>query len=74
MVSERLACIFEVLLKINMVSKTLKKVIFNVQSKINLINSIQSFLDNMRSVNRMNNIITGGKDLAEKIRKLLILS
>lgn len=57
----------EVLFKINMVSKVLQNVTSDLQSSMGLIKSIQSFLENMRSDDGFNSVITDAKELAEKI-------
>ncbi|XP_062829405.1 zinc finger MYM-type protein 1-like [Anolis carolinensis] len=57
----------EILHKINMVSKRLQKVTNNLQSSMDLIKSVQSFLEKMRSDEGLNSVIKDAKELAEKI-------
>nr|XP_016846904.1 PREDICTED: zinc finger MYM-type protein 1-like [Anolis carolinensis] len=57
----------EILHKINMVSKQLQKVTIDLQSSMDLIKSVKTFLERMRSEEGLNSIITDAKELAEKI-------
>lgn len=54
----------EVLFKINTVNKVLQNVTSDLQSSMGLI---KSFLENMRSDDGFNSIITDARELAEKI-------
>lgn len=57
----------EILFKINMVSKALQKVTSDLQSSMDLVKSVQRFLEKMRSDEGLNNVITGANELAEKV-------
>lgn len=58
---------YDVLFRINLVSKTLQWKVVNLQSALKLIESVKTFLDNMRSENGLNSVITDAKELAEKL-------
>ncbi|KAJ8875111.1 hypothetical protein PR048_023002 [Dryococelus australis] len=58
---------YEILFKINMVSKALKKVTSDLQSSMDLFKSAQRFLENIRAEEGSNNVITDAKGLAEKV-------
>lgn len=58
---------YDVLFRINLVSKTLQRKVVNLQSALKLIESVKTFLDNMRSENGLNSVITDAKELAEKL-------
>ncbi|XP_062828343.1 zinc finger MYM-type protein 1-like [Anolis carolinensis] len=55
-----------ILHKVNMVSKLLQKVTIDLQSSMDLIKSVKTFLEGMRSDEGLNSIITDAKELAEK--------
>uniref|UniRef100_A0A803SRA8 TTF-type domain-containing protein n=1 Tax=Anolis carolinensis TaxID=28377 RepID=A0A803SRA8_ANOCA len=57
----------EILHKINRVSKLLPKVTNDLQSSMDLIKSVKSFLERMRSDQGLNSVIIDAKELAEKI-------
>jgi hypothetical protein len=57
----------EILFKINTVSKMLQKVTSDLQSSMNLIKSVQEFLENLRSDDGVNGVITDATELADKI-------
>ncbi|XP_016847832.1 zinc finger MYM-type protein 1-like [Anolis carolinensis] len=57
----------EILHKINMVSKLLQNVTIDLQSSMDLIKSVKTFLERMRSEEGLNNVITDAKELAKKI-------
>nr|XP_008105126.1 PREDICTED: zinc finger MYM-type protein 1 [Anolis carolinensis] len=57
----------EILNKINMVSKQMQKVTIDLQSSMDLIKSVKTFLERMRSEEGLNSVITDAKELAGKI-------
>ncbi|XP_062829387.1 uncharacterized protein LOC100558310 [Anolis carolinensis] len=57
----------EILHKINMLSKRLQKVTNNLQSSMDVIKNVKSFLEKMRSDEGLNGVIKDAKELAEKI-------
>ncbi|KAG5882056.1 hypothetical protein JTB14_007718 [Gonioctena quinquepunctata] len=57
---------YEILHKTNMVSKLLQKVTKDLQSSMDLIESVKSFLEKMRSDQGLDSVIDA-KELAEKI-------
>lgn len=57
----------EILYKTNMVSKLMQKVTNDLQSSIDLLKSVKSFFETMRSEEGLNSVITDAKELAEKI-------
>nr|XP_016850957.1 PREDICTED: zinc finger MYM-type protein 1-like [Anolis carolinensis] len=57
----------EILNKINMVSKQMQKVTIDLQSSMDLIKSVKTFLERMRSEDGLNSVITDAKELAGKI-------
>lgn len=61
-----------ILFKINMVSKNLQKVSSNLQNSMDLVKSVQTFLENMRSDEGLNSIIIDATELAEKIGVFLL--
>ncbi|KAJ8883334.1 hypothetical protein PR048_015177 [Dryococelus australis] len=64
-----LCCIitwYEILFKINMVNKALQKVTSDLPSSMDLVKSVHRFLDNVRSEEGLNNVITDVKELADK--------
>lgn len=58
---------YDILYKVNLVSKLLLKQDINLQSSLKLIESVKTFLSNMRSETGLNGVITDAKELAEKI-------
>lgn len=58
---------YEILHKTNMVSKLLQNVTNDLQSSMDLIKSVRSFLEKMRSDQGLNSVIIDAKELAEKI-------
>lgn len=58
---------YEVLFKINLVSKTLQAKEVNLNSAMTLIESVKSFLIKMRTENGFNNVVTDAKELADKL-------
>lgn len=57
----------DILYKINLVSKTLQKKTVTLPSALKLTESVKTFLENMRSENGLNSVITDAKELAEKL-------
>lgn len=58
---------YDVLFKINCVSKTLQKKVVNLQSALKLIESVKAFLGSMRTENGLSSVITDAKELADKL-------
>lgn len=58
---------YNVLFKINLVSKTLQKKQVNLSSALDLIGSVKTFLNSMRSENGLNSIITDAKEMTCKL-------
>lgn len=58
---------YDVLFKINLVSKTLQKKEVNLQSALKVIESVKEFLCSMRSENGLGSVITDAKELADKL-------
>lgn len=58
---------YEVLYRVNMVSKSLQKKEVNIPTALKLIDNVKEFLNGMRSENGLNSIITDARELAEKL-------
>lgn len=58
---------YEILYRVNLVSKTLQKKEVNLPGAVKLIESVKEFLNGMRSENGLNSVMTDARELAEKL-------
>lgn len=59
--------VYDVLLKINCISKKLQKKEVNLQSVLKLIDIVKAFLGSMRTDNGLSSVITDAKELADNL-------
>lgn len=59
--------VYDILLKINCISKTLQKKEVNLQSVLKFIDIVKAFLGRMRTKNGLSSVVTDAKELADNL-------